>query len=98
MNDMKYEVKISETARNDIFRISEFLKDKFSGLVAVTYASKLDDTFLLLKRNPLIGRIHKGKIRRYIFNKKTVVFYCVESNTVNVVRVFDSRKNWSLFF
>ena len=57
-----------------------------------------EDTFLLLKRNPMLGRFHKGDIRSCVFKKRTVVFYTIENTTIYIIRIFDTRQDWSSFF
>lgn len=95
---MIYEIEISTTAREDLLNISNFLMDRFGMITASTYVSGVEDTFSILRKQPHIGVIYKGKVRRFIFKKKTVMFFTIDETTINIIRVFDTRQDWLSFF
>jgi toxin ParE1/3/4 len=86
-------VYVSIEAEADIDSITKYTLDTWGPRQADTYLTKLEDSFKLLARNPLIGQpcdsIRPGLHRHQV--EKHVVFYVPALNGVRVVRILHER-------
>lgn len=89
-------VTLSQTANLGIQNIAAYLANQFSNAHAVTYIDSLENAFVALAKMPQLGMVYRGRIRKFIWKKYTLIFYEYDTNVLYITNIEDSRSNYSL--
>lgn len=75
--------------------ILQYIESSFGYARSKKYANNVESTLQLLSRFPGIGLIKypELKIRRFIVDKKTSIYYIIENDTLKILYVLDNRMN-----
>ena len=86
---------LSRNAALKLDKLLHYLENEWSEKVKQEFINKLDKTFNLIKTYPESSQksgIKKG-LYRCIVTKHTTLYYQFNSNTINVITIFDTRMN-----
>ena len=96
----KYNIEYSKESKEDLIRIKQYIKYNLQEPeTANKLISKIRKSVKTLKDNPKIYTIidddviKKLKIRKFIVDNY-IVFYRIENDSVEIVRIMYGRKNW----
>lgn len=89
-----YSVIWSSLAEKDFAGILDYLHSEWNQQVANNFIDLLDQSILQLQINPnLFPIIHKKGIRRCVITKHNTLFYRINVNTVEILRLYDTRQD-----
>ncbi len=73
--------------------ILQYIESNFGNTASKKYAESVESIIQLVSKFPGIGSIKylDLKIRSFVVNKKTSVYYVVESETLKILYVLDNR-------
>lgn len=100
MNKYKYNIEYSKEARQDLIEIKRYIKYNLQEpATAQKLISKIRNEIDKLKSNPQIYAIidddfiKKFEIRKLIVDNY-IVFYRIQYNYLQIVRIMYGRRNW----
>lgn len=100
MNKYKYNIEYSKEARQDLIEIKRYIKYNLQEpATAQKLISKIKNEIDKLKSNPQIYAIidddfiKKFEIRKLIVDNY-IVFYRIQYNYLQIVRIMYGRRNW----
>jgi plasmid stabilization system protein ParE len=81
---------------DDLNDILDYITGWFSGDLAHSVVQNIHESCAVLVKHPFLGRVYpRNKYFRFlVVEKKNVVFYHVENETVTLHRIFDSRRDY----
>ena len=90
-----YKVFWSDEAVKGLAEIIEYIEHRFSEKDVRKFVRLFEDTIELIRSNPEIFPLSKKStsIRRSTVAKLTSIFYSIEGEKINIITVFDNRKN-----
>ena len=95
-----YSIVYSEEAKQDLINIKSYIKYNLKEpKIAEELISKIKNEVETLKSNPesfaLIDEeyIKRMEMRKIII-KNHIIFYIINNNNVEIVRIMNSRRNW----
>jgi plasmid stabilization system protein ParE len=85
----------SPAAEKDAEQILDFINTKWSKRVAAKFLNKLDDNILLISEDPKLFPIIEDNlgVRKCVVTKQNSLFYRVSDETIEIIRLFDTRQN-----
>ncbi len=88
-------VKWSSSAKADIDNISKYLMMEWGEIVLTKFLLKLDRLIVQIVLNPkqfpeINGRLN---IRKCVVTKQNTLFYKIQGETIEIVRVYDTRQD-----
>ncbi len=92
--------KLSPAADKDLDEIFDYTEEEFGIDQAAKYLTELEEVFIQLFQNPLIGRT-RNEIKRGLRNfvkSSHVVFYRPMKSHVRIVRVLHGSRDFVRFF
>lgn len=98
MPNTEYRFRLLSSAERDFNEIIDFvLAENVSA--ALSIAEKIESTLLLLKKNPLLGRIpNDEELRRFGYRYLVVldylIFYKIEGKIIFVYRILHGARNY----
>jgi len=86
---------ISPEANEDLRNILEYGLDSYLPDKAFGYYDGLIETFKLLVKYPFMGEVseHDNTVRKFSYQKTSLIIYEIKSNHIRILRVFGSRQN-----
>jgi plasmid stabilization system protein ParE len=92
---MHKEIIWSPLSENDFSNILEYLNKEWNSDVVNQFISLIDQTINQISINPRqFPLIHKKKkIRKCVLTKQNTLFYRVDKNHIDILRLYDTRQN-----
>lgn len=92
---MALQVIWSFNAEEDYKKVIEYLRDEWSVTVAMNFIEKAESRLESLAIHPLLGIVsEKDKnIRSIVITKHNKLYYQINSNTIEVLNIFDTRQS-----
>ena len=93
---MAYEIVFSLRAMDDYFEIVHYLRNKFSEKEVNEFDKLLDEKIDFISSHPLAFAMvndYDANLRKCIINQLTVVYYDVYDSRIEILTLFDGRKN-----
>ncbi len=91
------ETKIVVTKRflKNTHRVYQYLLKEFSSKTAYLFLDEIEQRIELIVKHPTIGKpsLKKKNIRSIIFSPHNLIFYRYSNNKVEILCLFDMRKN-----
>ena len=98
---MDYKLVISENAEREIDAVIDFLIEKQSLEQVSAFLDSLEKTYLRIKENPHQFPLDQSDIlnmqgyrRAYIYDMGYVAFFRIESETINIVGIFNEKQDY----
>ena len=92
---MEKQVVITKRFRNNTLRVYQYLLKEFSARTAENFLLKLEQRIDFVSANPTVGKL-SGKVpnvRSVLFTPHNQIFYRYQNNIVEILCLFDMRKN-----
>tara|TARA_B100000809_G_C15000088_1_gene481253 strand:+ start:709 stop:1005 length:297 start_codon:yes stop_codon:yes gene_type:complete len=85
----------SPAAEKDAEQILDFINTKWSKRVAAKFLNKLDDNIRLISEDPKLFPIIEDNlgVRKCVVTKQNSLFYRISDETIEIIRLFDTRQN-----
>ena len=98
----KFTVTYLQTAQKDLLDIFEYIAKDKPGM-AKAYLQKLDQTILLLEKNPQMGTLPKDdhlkkKGYRILIFEAYLIFYVVKKSSIQIRRVVHGARQYHFLF
>ena len=92
---MKREIRLSKRAMNKLAILLDFLENKWSLKVKNDFIQKLDKSLKHIQKLPeSYPESEKiNGLRKCVVTKQTTIFYKYTETKIDVVMIFDNRKN-----
>lgn len=92
---MEEKVIISKRFRNNTFRVYQYLLKEFSARTAYSFLNRLEKRIDFIAKNPAVGKLSakRKNVRSILFTPHNQIFYRYQKNTVEILCLFDMRKN-----
>jgi len=92
---MKREIRLSKRAMNKLAILLDFLENEWSIKVRNNFIQKLDKSLKHIQRLPeSFPESQKiNGLRKCVVTRQTTIFYKYTDATIDVVMIFDNRKN-----
>jgi plasmid stabilization system protein ParE len=97
---ISYSLKLTTKADEDEAGIYAYISDEFGNIYAEKFRTKFIEFCHLLTKQPLIGRPAKNDatLRVFIFNKQNKIVYKVEDDAITIIRILNTKTNFSSKF
>lgn len=84
----------TKTSELTLDEITEYIKNEFGNLVAQKYYSDVLKTVEDIGTNPELFPIyqHKAEVRKAVINKKTILYYQIKEENINLLAFYDVRR------
>ncbi len=85
----------SEPARQDLNNLSYYLLNHWSIEVLERIIYELEQLILRIRENPFQFMLISARLglRKCVLNKQNTVYYKVRENSIEIVRIFDTRQH-----
>lgn len=92
---MAYKIEWTENAKQDLFKIIEYLVEEWSVEVAENFVDKLDSILELLANSPFIGTASNKKkgVRQILVTRHNRLFYRIIDDKIVLLDFFDTRQD-----
>ena len=92
---MEEKVIISKRFRNNTLLIYQYLLKEFSAKTAYSFLDRLEKRIEFIANNPTVGKLSakRKNVRSILFTPHNQIFYRHQKNTVEILCLFDMRKN-----
>ena len=92
---MEKKIIITKRFRNNTLRVYQYLLKEFSFKSANKFLDRLEKRIEFIARNPEIGKASAKRkdVRSVLFTPHNQIFYRYQKNTVEILCLFDMRKN-----
>ena len=92
-----YKIVWTSIAEADLENVITYLEDNWTHRELNKFSKNLDKIITLIKNNPQTFPKSNFKInvRRAVVNKQNTLYYRKKENSVEILRLFDNRKNIS---
>ncbi len=92
---MAYKVTLSERAEKNLDEIVTYLQSEWSVRVRNKYLSILEEKIKLISQNPFIypASVKRKSIHRCIVTKRSILFYRIKDNEIEVITLQDARRD-----
>ena len=92
---MEGKVVISKRFRNNTLRVYQYLLKEFSAKTAYNFLNRLEKRIDFIANNPTVGKrsAKRKNIRSILFTPHNQIFYRYRKNTIEILCLFDMRKN-----
>lgn len=84
----------TKTSELTLDEILNYIESKFGKLVAENYYFDVLKTVEVVEINPHLFPIyqHKAKVRKAVINKKTILYYQIQEENINLLAFYDVRR------
>lgn len=89
-------VSLSDTAFFGLTKIADYVLSRFSLETKTKYIRSMDLAFDALASMPDLGTKYKGKLRKLVWEKNTLIFYYYDDINLYITNIEDSRSNYDL--
>ena len=92
---MEKKIVISKRFRNNTLRVYQYLLKEFSAQIAYHFLDRLEKRIEFIAKNPEIGKasVKRQYVRSILFTPHNQIFYRYKKNTIEILCLFDMRKN-----
>ena len=92
---MEKKIIITKRFRNNTLRVYQYLLKEFSSKTAYSFLQRLEKRIDFIAKNPTVGKLsYKRKnVRSILFTPHNQIFYRYHRNTIEILCLFDMRKN-----
>lgn len=91
---MEKKIVVTKRFRNNTLSVYNYLVKEFSPLVAYNFLDELEKRVELIAKHPDIGKPSaKKNVRSIILAPHNLIFYREINNTLEILCLFDMRKN-----
>jgi len=92
---MVFDVVFSERASDELTSILDHIENEWSLRISNKFTKILDEKIHNVKSNPYLYPPFKNKkqLRRCVVTKQVSIFYSVKSSEVQIITLFDNRRN-----
>lgn len=92
---MEKKIIITKRFRNNTLRVYQYLLKEFSSKTAYNFPDRLEKRIDFIAKNPSPGRasVKRPHVRSVLFTPHNQVFYRYHNNTIEILCLFDMRKN-----
>ena len=86
---------ITKRFRNNTLHVYQYLIKKFSVSTADKFLERLEQRIEFIVANPTIGKasVKRKDVRSLLFTPHNQIFYRYKNNTIEILCLFDMRKN-----
>jgi plasmid stabilization system protein ParE len=90
-----YKILWSEQALTDLQNILDYLTENWTQRELKNFSQRLDKRINLIRHYPNLfpSSSTKKSIRRSVLTKHTTIYYQVQTQTLKIVTLFDTRQN-----
>lgn len=84
----------TKTSELTLAEITEYIKNEFGNLIAEKYYFDVLKTVEDIGINPELFPIyqHKAEVRKAVINKKTILYYQIQEENINLLAFYDVRR------
>ena len=92
---MEKRIIITKRFRKNTFSIYQYLIQNFSRKTALLFLDRIEDRLSLIAKYPTIGKAsaQRKHVRSIILSPHNLLFYRYQNNTIEILCLFDMRKN-----
>ncbi len=92
---MEKKIIITKRFSNNTLRVYQYLLKEFSAKTAFSFLDRLEKRVEFIAKNPEIGKATTKRlhVRSILFTPHNQIFYRYTSNTIEILCLFDMRKN-----
>ena len=92
---MEEKIIITKRFHNNTLRVYQYLLKEFSTKTAYHFLDRLEKRIEFIAKNPSIGRpsSKRKNVRSILFTPHNQIFYRFQNNTIEILYLFDMRKN-----
>ena len=92
---MEKKIIITKRFRNNTLRVYQYLLKEFSSKSAHKFLDRLQSRIEFISKNPEIGKASakRKNVRSVLFTPHNQIFYRYQKNTVEILCLFDMRRN-----
>ncbi len=92
---MEKKVIVTKRFRNNTLNVYQYLLKEFSSKTAYRFLQQIEKRIDFIAENPTVGKLsYKRKnVRSILFTPHNQIFYRYHSNTIEILCLFDMRKN-----
>ncbi len=92
---MVFNIVFSERASDELTSTLEYIENEWSLRISNEFTKIFNEKINHIKSNPYLYPPFKNKkqVRRCVVNKQTSLFYRIENEDVQIITLFDNRKN-----
>ena len=92
---MEKKIIITKRFRNNTLRVYQYLLKEFSSRSAYKFLDRLEKRIEFIAKNPEIGKasMKRKNVRSVLFTPHNQIFYRYQKNAVEILCLFDMRKN-----
>ena len=92
---MEKKIIITKRFRNNTLRVYQYLLKEFSAKTAYSFLDRLEKRIDFIARNPEVGKASakRKNVRSILFTPHNQIFYRFQSNIIEILCLFDMRKN-----
>ncbi len=92
---METKIVVTKRFRKNTMSVYQYLLKEFSSKTAYLFLKKIEQRIELIVKHPTIGKLSSKKknIRSIILSPYNLLFYRYSNNTVEILCLFDMRKN-----
>lgn len=92
---MDKKIIITKRFRNNTLRVYQYLLKEFSAKTAYSFLQQLEKRIDFIAKNPAAGKLSAKRkdVRSVLFTPHNQIFYRYQNNTIDILYLFDMRKN-----
>ena len=92
---MAYQIIVKKRFTNKVQKVLAYLEKKWSNKVAADFLIKIDRLFVLLAKQPSVGRPSSKikKVRGLLITRHNKLYYTIEDDKVIILNMYDTRMN-----
>ncbi|PCI97893.1 MAG: hypothetical protein COB15_06860 [Flavobacteriales bacterium] len=92
---MSKQIIWSPAAEKDAEQILDFINTKWNKRVTAKFLNKLDDNIRLISETPKLFPVIEDNlgVRKCVVTKQNSLFYRISNETIEIIRLFDTRQN-----
>jgi plasmid stabilization system protein ParE len=92
---MEEKIIIIKRFRNNTLRVYQYFLKDFSAKTAYSFLDRLEKRIEFIAKNPAIGKLStkRKNVRSILFTPHNQIFYRFQNNTIEILCLFDMRKN-----
>jgi plasmid stabilization system protein ParE len=92
---MASKIRYNKTFIKELSKLAEWLEKRWSKKVAEDFTESLYGKIHRLSSTPFVGSICKKnkKVRKLTINKHNIVYYRVNGRVINIVSLFNTKRN-----
>ena len=92
---MEKKIIITKRFRNNTLSVYQYLLKTYSAKTAYSFLKQVEIRIVFITKNPTVGKLSAKRqhIRSILFTPHNRIFYRYQNNTIEILCLFDMRKN-----